>query len=138
MERHHRRERLDRRLGLVLVIRGLVCALLVALAIGDALLPAVARDLQGRYAQSELHEWFNGLKSQRGGLCCSLADGNAIKDVDWEASPNGYRVRIDGKWFEVPPDALVLEPNKFGAAVVWKYETAEGIQIRCFMPGAGS
>ena len=48
-----------------------------------------------------------------------------------------YRVRLDGQWIEVPPDALVTVPNKFGLAVVWLYKDYEGrTQIRCFIPGA--
>ena len=47
-------------------------------------------------------------------------------------------MRLDGQWIEVPPDALVTVPNKFGLAVVWPYKDYEGrTQIRCFIPGAG-
>ena len=48
-----------------------------------------------------------------------------------------YRVRLDSQWIEVPPDALVTAPNKFGLAVVWPYKDYESrTQIRCFIPGA--
>lgn len=105
--------------------------------------PALARD-DGRFANSPLKGWFDGLKSRKG-LCCSFTDGVTIKDVDWDtiniASADKpdvrYRVRIDGQWIVVPPDAVVTEPNKFGAAVVWPYQGADGkTQIRCFIPGA--
>ncbi len=45
---------------------------------------ATARDLDGRYADSPLHDWFNHLASGRG-LCCSMADGEAVADLDWES-----------------------------------------------------
>jgi hypothetical protein len=38
---------------------------------------AAARDLDGRFADSPLHDWFNHLTSGRG-LCCSMADGEPL------------------------------------------------------------
>ena len=74
------------------------------------------------------------------GLCCDFADGRKVEDVDWDIDgPGGtYRVRIDGKWVAVPPDAVVTEPNKYGAAVVWPYLVDGEPAVRCFMPGAGT
>jgi hypothetical protein len=44
-----------------------------------------------------------------------------------------------GEWIVVPDAAVVTEPNRFGPAVVWPYNDRYGnIQIRCFMPGAGT
>lgn len=108
---------------------------------------AAARD-DGRYAQSPLKQWFDGLKSGKG-PCCSDADGSVVKDADWEAKDGHYRVRIprygteiDGRpndmiWVEVPDDAVITEPNKFGRTMVWPIYGYQGLQIRCFMPGAG-
>jgi len=104
-----------------------------------------ARD-DGRYANSPLKSWFDQLASKKG-LCCSFADGFSLTDVDWDvqcATVAGierchYRVRIDGEWTDVPDEAVVVEPNRYGAAVVWPYKDASGsTQIRCFMPGAGA
>jgi hypothetical protein len=64
-----------------------------------------------------------------------------MQDVDWDTrgGDGGYRVRIGGEWIAVPDDAVVTEPNKFGAAVVWPYQDGAGnIQIRCFLAGAGA
>ena len=111
------------------------------------LIAALARDPDGHYAQQDpiMHAWFDQLASGKG-LCCSFADGVSIEDVDWDT--NGpkdehgnatYRVRLNGKWIDVPPAAMVTEPNKFGPAVVWPYQDADGVtQIRCFLPGAGA
>jgi hypothetical protein len=43
-----------------------------------------ARDLDGRYANSLLHEWFDLLASGKE-LCCSMSDGYSVADVDWES-----------------------------------------------------
>ena len=98
---------------------------------------SLARDLDGKYANSPLKQWFESLASRRG-PCCSVADGQTVEDVDWDTKDGKYRVRLDGQWIEVPPDALVTVPNKFGLAVVWPYKDYESrTQIRCFIPGAG-
>ena len=96
-----------------------------------------ARD-NGQYANSPLKAWFDRLASGKG-LCCSFADGVSVENVDWDTQEGRYRVRIRGQWFVVPEAAVVTEPNKFGPAVVWPYQDADGAtQIRCFLPGAGA
>lgn len=109
---------------------------------------AVAHD-DGRYANSDLKQWFNTLASKKG-LCCSFADGVAIQDVDWDsscqpeiASVGGlvctYRVHLDGQWLDVPDAAVITEPNKAGTAIVWPYKDSDGkTQIRCFIAGSGT
>jgi len=97
-----------------------------------------SRDLDGRYANSPLKQWFDQLASGKG-LCCSFADGFSVQDVDWDTQDGRYRVRLQGEWVVVPDAAVVSEPNRFGPAVVWPYLDAMGAtQIRCFMPGAGA
>ena len=95
-----------------------------------------ARD-NNEFANSPLKQWFDKLASDKG-LCCSFADGVGVKDVDWDAQDGHYRVRLRGEWLVVPDAALVTEPNRFGPAVVWPYEENGKVQIRCFMPGAGT
>jgi hypothetical protein len=96
------------------------------------------RDLNGRYANSPLKQWFDQLAS-RNGLCCSFADGFKIEDVDWDTQDGHYRVRLHGEWIVVPDPAVVTEPNRFGPAVVWPYQDVHGnTQIRCFIPGSGA
>ena len=46
---------------------------------------ALARDLDGRYAGSPLHDWFMGLRSGLG-PCCSDADERVVADADWIAA----------------------------------------------------
>jgi hypothetical protein len=101
--------------------------------------PCGAHD-DGRYATMNpaLHAWFDQLASGKG-LCCSFADGFSIADVDWDTDGVRYRVRVEGRWIDVPEAAVVTEPNRFGPAVMWPYQDADGdTQIRCFLPGAGA
>ena len=98
---------------------------------------AHAKDLDGKYAQSPLKPWFDSLHSQKG-MCCSFADGRTVEDPDIDSNGGHYRVRIDGQWIEVPDEALIDVPNKYGRPVVWPYVDADGkMQIRCFIAGAG-
>jgi hypothetical protein len=95
--------------------------------------PAFAHDP----SRPELNEWFNGLASGRG-LCCSVADGFAVSDVDWESRGGHYRVRLENNWIDVPDDAVITEPNRAGRTMVWPMLGTEGdtIRIKCFMPGS--
>jgi hypothetical protein len=100
---------------------------------------AAARDVDGRYANSPLHSWFESLHSGKG-PCCSDADGTALSDVDWEAKDGHYRVRIEGQWWDVPDEAVISEPNRAGRTMVWPVyfravDTSLRVEIRCFMPG---
>jgi len=90
----------------------------------------------GQYHNAQLKDWFNGLANKNKALCCSIADGHAIQDVDWDTQDGHYRVRVDGKWVDVPDEALVVVPNRFGQAVVWTYFMNGEVAVRCFMPGA--
>ena len=66
------------------------------------------RDLDGRYADSSLREWFDHLASGNG-LCCSMADGEIVADPDWESKDGHYRVRLENKWFDVPDKSVITE-----------------------------
>ena len=126
----------------------------IPLAIGSVLLAlplasGQARDLDGRYANSPLKQWFDSLKSGKG-PCCSDADGSALSDTDWESKDGHYRVRIprlghvlDGQqqelvWVDVPEEAVISEPNRVGRTMVWPIYGYMGVAIRCFMPGSMS
>lgn len=111
---------------------------LLMLIVSGAFQSGDTRDVDGRYASSPLHGWFESLHSGKG-PCCSDADGTALSDVDWESRDGHYRVRIEGLWWDVPDDAVIKEPNRAGRTMVWPvYFRAPGslrIEIRCFMPG---
>jgi hypothetical protein len=102
----------------------------------------------GDWKNSPLHHWYDGLASKKG-LCCSYTDGVAISDVDWGTEVldkpitladgtqerNVYWVIVDGQKLIVPPDAVVVEHNRYDQAVVWPFrDVVDQLQIRCFMP----
>lgn len=127
--------------------------LLLTLSSCANLAPVLARDMDGRYAQSPLKSWFDSLKSGKG-PCCSDADGWALSDVDWETRGGRYRVRVPAQswvptrdqptppagiemiWVDVEDDAVITEPNRAGRTMVWPLWGYGGLTIRCFMPGS--
>jgi hypothetical protein len=126
-----------RKHGIVLSVSAIGAAALVV----AATLPVFARDLDGLYRESPLHDWFEHLASGKG-LCCSFADGYAVQDADWDTIGGRYRVRVpiaaqssDTVWVGVPDDAVITEPNKSGHTMVWPLYDYHGVSIRCFMPG---
>jgi hypothetical protein len=108
-------------------------------------LEAKTRD-DGRFehAAPETKAWIEGLTNRGGKSCCSTADGIRPEEVEWDVHINGYRVRIDGRWHEVPDYALLKERNRLGFAIVWFFWVNNGsdppddIYIMCFLPGSGA
>lgn len=108
---------------------------------------AQARNMTG-VEQPELSDWFNSLSNQKGTSCCSTADGWKPDEVQYDTEGGHYRVRLFGKWWDVPADAVLNVPNRAGYAIVWFSHRDAGIDesgtlapeymhIRCFLPGAG-
>jgi hypothetical protein len=139
----------DRRQRVAAVVKSLI--LLVGL-FGLVTWPAPARDLDGSYKNSPLHDWYEHLAS-RIGRCCSDADGHALEEADWETKNGHYRVRVpkapgskEMVWIEVPDAAVISEPNRSARTMVWPvYDNVQGfsddegdpiVSIRCFMPGS--
>jgi hypothetical protein len=90
----------------------------------------------------DVKAWASTLENKLKEGCCSTADGWKPEEVEYDMKGNKYRVKIDGEWYEVPPDAVVNVPNRFGFAVVWYYRSwvngiKPSVSIRCFIPGAG-
>jgi len=113
----------------------------IIMAVELVAMPALGRDLDGRYKDAPLREWFNHLASRKG-LCCSFADGYVVEDADWMSENGRYRVRVpkaagskDMVWVEVPDEAVIKEPNKAGRTMVWPLYGGDSVSIRCFMPG---
>ncbi|MBT1516934.1 hypothetical protein KIP88_41810 [Bradyrhizobium sp. SRL28] len=128
----------------VALIEYAISRIAVSAAIAMMMSPAPGRDLDGRYRNSPLHEWFENLASGKG-LCCSYADGHAVEDADWESKAGHFRVRLPKSanskemvWVDVPDDAVIKVPNKVGRTMVWPVynELYPDISIRCFMPGS--
>lgn len=90
----------------------------------------------------EVKAWAGTLENKLRESCCSTADGWKPEEVEYDMRGNKYRVKIDGEWYDVPSEAVLDAPNKFGFAVVWYYRswlngTKPSVSIRCFIPGAG-
>jgi hypothetical protein len=90
----------------------------------------------------DVKAWASTLENKLKEGCCSTADGWKPEEVEYDMKGNKYRVKIDGEWYEVPPEAVVDVPNRFGFAVVWYYRSwlngmKPSVSIRCFIPGAG-
>jgi hypothetical protein len=65
-----------------------------------------------------------------------LADGEVVADSDWESKDGHYRVRLENKWFDVPDNSVITEPNRAGRTMVWPLRIGTAVSIRCFMPGS--
>lgn len=81
-----------------------------------------------------LTDWFQSLRNKNAVPCCDGHDAKKLEDVDWKADGKTYSVRLDGRWVDVPEEAVLDGPNKEGQALVWTYNN----RILCFMPGAGT
>jgi hypothetical protein len=111
-----------------LTLPRIVCA---ALLLGGVSQYSQAHD----HSRPDLNAWFDSLRSGKG-PCCSVADGTAIADADWESKSGHYRVRVEGEWYDVPEEAVITEPNRVGRTMVWPIKGWGGLTIRCFMPGS--
>jgi hypothetical protein len=110
---------------------GLVLGILAGLTLGNV----KAHD----HSRPDLTPWFESLRSKGGAPCCDGKDGTSLDDPDWSMDGGHYRVRLEGKWYDVPDEAIVEGHNRAGHAVVWTYPRwmggEEGYAIRCFMAG---
>jgi hypothetical protein len=90
----------------------------------------------------DVKAWANSLTNKLREGCCSTADGWKPQEVEYDIKGKHYRVKIEGEWYDVPPEAVIQGPNRFGFPVVWYFQTwlsgiKPSISIRCFIPGAG-
>lgn len=99
---------------------------------------ASARDIEGRFADAspEIHKWFQNLHAKDGGTaCCDLGDGRTVEDADWQSKDRNYQVFLGGRWIDVPPGAVVEQPNIYGKTVVWTELRDGELAVKCFLPG---
>jgi hypothetical protein len=64
----------------------------------------------------EIREWFENMRSPKGIMCCSYADGHR---TGYDIRQGQYWVPIDGDWYPVPPEAVIKTENPVGEAIVW-------------------
>ena len=83
----------------------------------------------------EIREWFENMRSPKGIMCCSYADGHR---TGYDIRQGQYRVPIDGDWYPVPPEAVIKTENPVGEAIVVTIErkrVASGVfAIRLDLP----
>ena len=129
----------------LLRLRAVMFLILPAVLLGVTVIvgPAWATD-HGQLGpiSPDIKQWAGTLENKLKIGCCATADGWKPEAVEYDMAADHYRVRIDGEWYDVPADAVLDGPNKFGFAVVWYYRTYLNsekslINIRCFLPGAG-
>lgn len=119
-----------RLVGIVFLALAHSLIVVAAIALFDA--RAFGRDLDGRFAQSPLRDWYKAQRSISGAQCCDDADGHPV--TEWGRGPGGYWVAFGGVRHDVPAEALVKGAHPQGLAVVWIYPIGSGV-VRCFLPG---
>ena len=95
----------------------------------------------------ELSAWFKSLANSHGTPCCDGSDATRIEDVDWQTVCEAgtgechYQVRLEAKWWDVPPTAVVQSGNRVGPALVWPVYYGDhdkiAVLIRCFIARCG-
>jgi hypothetical protein len=63
----------------------------------------------------EMREWFEHMRSPKGILCCSYADGHR---TGYDIRQGQYWVPIEGEWYPVPPEVVIKTENPVGEAIV--------------------
>lgn len=113
---------------------------LIGAAVFAALLVLAAPALAHDHGRPNLDGWYQSLRSPAGSSCCDGPEVDAVHlaDADWESNAGRYRVRIDGQWVDVPPDAVLTVPNRDGRTLVWPTWDNGKRTVRCFMPGSMS
>ncbi len=92
----------------------------------------------------EVRQWFEGMRSPKGRVCCSYADGHR---TGYDIRQGQYWVPINGEWYRVPPDVVIKATNPVGEAIVWYLPNfapgfedvfpGDKFEIICFIPSDG-
>jgi len=104
---------------------------------------AYAKNQDGRYdnVDPKIKRFFESQRNMNGVSCCDSSDGSRIEDSEWKVGKEGYEVLIKGKWWKVPPHAVlngVDRPDGVYGAILWMSPgTEDNPLIWCFLPGAG-
>jgi hypothetical protein len=63
-----------------------------------------------------IREWFENMRSPKGIMCCSYADGHR---TGYDIRQGQYWVPIEGEWYPVPPESVIKTENPVSEAIVW-------------------
>lgn len=127
-----------------------IILLVVLLWVGLATKASGREHYPGQYAQVDpkTRQWFRDQKVPGSDIkCCSEADGVFAEEeirgthywvrfVAKQYNDGAPTTEIESGWMQVPDEAVIHEPNRHGAAVVW-WGWQDRLFIRCFIPGAG-
>ena len=105
---------------------------------------------EGQYAQVDpsTRQWFRDQKVPgTNRQCCSEADGAYAEEeirkghywvnfVARQHNEGAPPTVIQSGWMLVPDEAVIHEPNRHGAQVVW-WGWQDRLFIRCYAPGGG-
>lgn len=123
-----------------------VCAILLILMVWAAF----AAPPPGTDLDSPRHLWWECHKQPVNGIsCCSEADGHSLKDTEWGSDGNHYQVRVEGEWFPVPDNTILMgdacgadpQEDARSEAKVWYLisrgpsNMIEALHVLCFEPG---
>jgi hypothetical protein len=99
---------------------------------------------RGHLAKRENTPTYRSCGDRLAGTKTKSALNLEVLSLDWQTICEAgtgechYQVRLEGKWWHVPPTAVVQSGNRVGPALVWPvYYRDHDILIRCFLPGAG-
>lgn len=113
-----------------------------AILVAVMILPVFARDLDGRYKGSPLHDWFDHLASGKG-LCCSFADGTSSRmligipgTAIMACACHGSQTPTTrfGSMCRMRPSSRNQTGQEY--TVVWPFYGQEAVSIRCLMLGS--
>ena len=83
---------------------------------GALLTPVHAAPPAGADPNSEIGQWFHGLRQPgTAAPCCSLADCHM---TDYRIGKDGYEALVAGRWVPIPPETILRTSNPTGRAVV--------------------
>jgi hypothetical protein len=85
----------------------------------------------------EIRRWIEGLTDKQGRSCCASADGYRPSEVEYDTEHNHYTALVNGRWIDIPNEAVLTVPNKKGIALLWYYMSGNTVVVRCFLPGSG-
>jgi hypothetical protein len=107
-----------------------------ALCAAVMILPANARDPDGRYANSPNAEWFKSQHNEAGQWCCDQSDGHPFYG-DYKINDDGsVTIHDEGKEYKLPAHMVLKGANPTGAAVWWFTQNYHGERTSyCFAPG---
>jgi hypothetical protein len=101
---------------------------------------ALARDPDGRYAESPHAHWFKTQHNEQGEWCCDNSDGHPyFGDYSFNADGSVNVTDEAGKPHKLPAYMVLKGSNPTGHAVLWYTDHQHaGHRDYCFAPGGGA